>query len=80
MTHSGLTRLTSVFADSLGLSESEVSGAQYRVTIGWDSVAHMSLVAALEGEFEIMLETDDVIALSSFEKAQEILARYGVGF
>ena len=41
----------------------------------------MSLVAALEDTFDIMLETDDIIDLSSYEKGLEILAEnYGVEF
>lgn len=47
----------------------------------WDSVGHMSLVAALEDAFNIMLEMDDIIDLSSYEKGKEILAeKYGVSF
>ena len=40
----------------------------------------MALVAAIEGEFNLMLDTDDILALSSVAKAREILARYGVSF
>lgn len=45
---------------------------------GWDSVAHMVLMATLEETFDIMLDTDDVIDFSSFEKGREILRRYDV--
>ena len=38
----------------------------------------MRLVAALETEFDIMLDTDDVLDLASFAKAVEILRKYGV--
>jgi acyl carrier protein len=44
----------------------------------WDSVGHMALVAELEDRFSIELETDDLIALSSFAQSLEILRRYGV--
>ena len=44
----------------------------------WDSVAHMTLIAALEDEYEIMLDTDDIIDMSSVAKARQILAKYGV--
>lgn len=45
----------------------------------WDSVGHMSLIAALEDTFNIMMEMDDIIDLSSYEKGKEILAeKYGV--
>ena len=35
---------------------------------------------ALEDAFNISLDTDDIIDLSSFEKGQEILAKYDVKF
>jgi acyl carrier protein len=43
---------------------------------GWDSVAHMTLVAALETEFDCMLEMDDILDMSSFAKAVEIMGKY----
>ena len=47
----------------------------------WDSVGHMSLIAALEEAFDIMMEMDDIIDLSSYDKGKEILAeKYGVSF
>lgn len=71
--------LVRVFCETLGLSSREEAvAAEYRVTRGWDSVAHMSLVAAVEAEFDVMLDTDQVIALSSFAKARAILADLGV--
>lgn len=45
---------------------------------GWDSVAHMVLMATLEETFDIQLETDDVIDFSSYKKGTEILRNYGV--
>jgi acyl carrier protein len=52
----------------------------YGTTEGWDSVAHMGLVAEIEAAFDIMLSTDDLIAMSSFGKAKEIVSRYGITF
>lgn len=74
------TRLKSAFIEALGIDPEETDWAslKYRGIREWDSVAHMQLVAEIEDSFDIMLETDDVIGLSSFEVAKEILARYGV--
>ena len=36
----------------------------------------MALVAEIEAAFDIMLETDDIIDMSSFAKAKEIVAKY----
>ena len=44
----------------------------------WDSVGHMTLIAALEDAFDIMVDMDDIIDRSSFEKGKEILRKYDV--
>jgi acyl carrier protein len=36
----------------------------------------MILVAALESEFDTMLETDDILEMSNFEKAVSIMTKY----
>ena len=44
----------------------------------WDSIGHMALMAELETEFDIALETDDIIEFESYKKGMEILKKYGV--
>lgn len=73
-------KLAKVFADTFGISEAETKGLQYQGIEQWDSVGHMTLVAAIEDDFDIQLDTDDIIDMSSFEKAQEILAKYDIQF
>lgn len=75
-----LEKLTKVFAETFGIDEAQVAGLKYQVIEQWDSVGHMTLVAAIEDEFGIEMDTDDIIDMSSFEKAQEIVAKYGVEF
>ncbi len=48
----------------------------YNQIPGWDSVAHMTLVAGLEEAFDCMLEMDDILDMSSYDKALEIMAKY----
>ncbi len=43
-------------------------------------MAHMALITAIEREFDVMLETNDVIEMSSVAKAKEILGRHGIEF
>lgn len=52
----------------------------YNGISAWDSIGHMALIAALEEEFDIMMETDDIIDLSSYAKGMEILEKYNVNF
>ena len=51
---------------------------EYQGVDTWDSVGHMVLMASLEEKFDIMLEMDDIIDFSSFEKGKSILAKYDV--
>lgn len=70
-------KLKSIFAASLGIKEEIVIDTLGYATIPqWDSVAHMVLVAAIEEGFDIMIDTEDVIDMSSFEKAKQIVAKY----
>ncbi len=74
-------KLKKVFAEALGVNEEIITDElQYNSIPEWDSVAHMSLVAELEEAFDIMLDTDDIIDMSSPAKAREILAKYDVEF
>lgn len=69
------------FIEILEISEEQLSGLKYQDIKAWDSVGHMSLIAALEEAFDIMMDTDDIIDLGSYEKGKEILsANYGVEF
>ena len=42
----------------------------------WTSVGHMTLIAALEEEFDVMLETNEILGMSNFDKAVEIMSKY----
>jgi acyl carrier protein len=72
-------QLQRVFTETLELpADIDHSTLAYRETLGWESLAHMQLVLAIESAFDVMLETDDVLALSSFTAACDILRKYGV--
>lgn len=68
-------RLDAAIKRGLGITDGEdLTSLEYGRTDYWDSVAHMQLVAAIENEFGIMMETDDVIAMSSYGAARQILS------
>lgn len=74
-------KLREIFANALEIGkEMVIDSLEYNSIPQWDSVAHMSLVAAIDDGFDIMMETDDVIDMSSFGKAKEILRKYDVEF
>jgi len=74
-------KLIHAFVTALGIDQSLIKDSlEYNTIPQWDSVAHMALIAALEDEFDIMLDTDDIIDMSSVAKAKEIVARYDITF
>lgn len=76
-----LEKLTKVFTDSLGIETQQVSDdLTYNSIPQWDSTAHMILIAEIENVFNLMLDTDDIIDMSSFAQAKTILAKYEVDF
>ena len=74
-------RLKNVFSEALEIDEDRVCDSlEYNTIPEWDSVAHMALVTAIDEEFNVMLETEDVIDMNTFKKAKEILVKYGEEF
>jgi acyl carrier protein len=81
MVTSSMDKLKNAFVNVLGVSpDGDFESIAYGQTQGWDSIAHMALIAEIETAFDIMLPTDDVIGMSSFLKAQEIVSRNGISF
>jgi acyl carrier protein len=76
-----LEKYNNAFIETLNITEDKLAGLKYQDIEAWDSVGHMGLVAALEDTFDIMMDTDDIIDFSSYEKGKEILsANYEVEF
>lgn len=66
------------FVEGLEIEADKVEGLVYEAIPEWDSVGHMNLISCIEDAFDIMMETDDIIEFSSFDKGIEILAKYDV--
>ena len=45
---------------------------------GWDSVHQLNIIALLEESFDIMLDPEDIMELTSYEKGKELMAKYEV--
>lgn len=75
-----LEKYKNAFAETFSVDVSAVETLEYQGIEAWDSVGHMQLIAAIEDAFDIVLDTDDIVVFSSFEKGKEILAKYEVTF
>lgn len=78
---SNIERYNKVFCEVMQVVEKELPYLKFKESEYWDSVGHMTLVAAIEDEFDIMLETEDMMGIISYEKGKEILSQgYGIQF
>lgn len=73
-----LEKYNNVFIEIFSIEESTLAELSYQSVKAWDSVGHMGLIARIEEDFDIMLETDDIIDFSSYEKGKEILKKYDI--
>lgn len=74
-------KLVNCFTSALGISPGLVTDTLgYNNIAQWDSVAHMALVTELESAFDVMLDTDEILAMSTVFIAREMLAKRGIEF
>ena len=76
--NSNLEIYKNAFIESFEITEKSLDSLEYQSIVNWDSVGHMSLMAALEDGFDIMMEMDDIIDFSSFKKGKELLKKYDI--
>ena len=70
-----IEKYNEAFMSSLEVTVDQLADLKYQGVANWDSVGHMGLVAALEDAFDIMMDTDDIIDMNSYEKGKEILMK-----
>jgi acyl carrier protein len=78
MTMTNLAKYNTIFMETFEVPEEVLADYKYQDTPSWDSVGHMTMIAALEETFDIMMDTEDIIDFSSWQKGKEILQKYDV--
>lgn len=74
-----LIKYNNVFITIFKTTESELNENFFAKNVdNWDSITHLSLITALEDEFDIMIDTEDLLELRSYEIGKQILAKYDV--
>ena len=75
-------KLKKTFGSALSVAEDKINDSlEYNGIPEWDSIGHMTLISAIEDEFKISIETDDIIDFSGFKKGKEILSsKYNIKF
>lgn len=69
-----------IFCETFEIEDGMLDDLTYQGINEWDSVGHMALISALEDEYGIMMDMEDIIEFSSFKIGIDILKKYGVKF
>jgi acyl carrier protein len=56
----------------------DVTHIEQKTQSNWDSLGHVTLIAALESEFSIRLDIADTLRINSFETTLQFLEEKGV--
>ena len=76
---SNLEKLNGIFCEVFSVDAGALgAGFDNKSVEGWDSVRQLSLATAVEERFDIMLDPEDILELTSYDNARTILARYEI--
>lgn len=76
---SNLEKYNKIFEEIFLVGEDKLnSDFDNKSVENWDSVRQLSLTTALEDEFDIMFDAEDILELISYEKGKEILKKYEI--
>ena len=74
-----LEKLESIFCEVFSVETSSLSSNFDKNTVeNWDSVHQLYLTTALEDEFDIMLDAEDILDITSFENVKKIIRKYEI--
>jgi acyl carrier protein len=73
------SRVAKVFSEVLGVSPEYITDeTSPDNTAQWDSMAAMTLVVAIEDEFDVRLSTAEIISMRNVEIVRKVLKAKGV--
>ena len=76
---SNLDKYNQAFADVFGVSFDKLNDNFSKDTDpSWDSVHQLGVVTALEDGFDIMMDPEDIMALTSYKAGRDILKKYDI--
>lgn len=74
-----IEKLNCIFCEVFSTKEDVLNSDFNKDTVdGWDSIHQLSLTSAVEDEFDIMLDAEDILEFTSYENAKAILAKYEI--
>lgn len=74
-----LNKYNEIFKVCFNVEDAQLQELEYKVYPEWNSMAHIALISALEDEFDINFDADDIFAFTSYEEGKKLMKmRFGI--
>ncbi len=74
-----LSRVANVFQEAFAVPAQSITTQTVPDDVPkWDSLGHMNMVSALEKEFGLGFEIDEIMEMASVQNVLDVLARKGI--
>ena len=77
-----LEKLNQIFCEVYSVEESALNESFVNTDVDtWDSIHQLSMVAAIEETFDLMMDAEDILEMTSYENVKQLLAsKYEISF
>lgn len=74
-----IEKLNNIFCEVFSADETALNENFNKCNVeGWDSVHQLSIITAVEDEFDIMLDAEDILEFTSYDNAKKVLTKYNI--
>lgn len=74
-----LKKYNEVFKSIFNVDDKHILELEYKVYPEWNSMAQIALISALEEEFAINFEADDIFSFTSYKEGLKLMkSRFGI--
>ena len=77
-----LEKLNQIFCEVYSVEESALNESFVNTDVDtWDSIHQLSMVAAIEEAFDLMMDAEDILEMTSYENVKQLLtSKYKIAF
>lgn len=77
-----LEKLNQIFCEVYSVEESALNEGFVNTDVDtWDSIHQLSMVAAIEEAFDLMMDAEDILEMTSYENVKQLLtSKYEIAF
>ena len=77
-----LEKLNQIFCEVYSVEESALNEEFVNTNVDtWDSIHQLSMVAAIEETFDLMMDAEDILEMTSYENVKKLLtSKYEIAF